>query len=158
MNPNAGLNGEQQEITDIDDFITALRSWLNRSENQSLTVRTIFESLDHQNFGELTEAKFDTAMHKIGVDLRAREKRLLKDMLDRRNIGFLSYRPLLREMQGMPQQDFIPVEVLRMAKTLVEQRDLDEETFKRLVDPKHIEMMNLSQLQESLNEVKNETF
>lgn len=37
---------EQQEITDIEDFINALRKWLNRTENQSLTVRSIFESLD----------------------------------------------------------------------------------------------------------------
>jgi len=37
---------DQQEITDIEDFISAMKKWLSRSENQSLTVRSIFEALD----------------------------------------------------------------------------------------------------------------
>jgi hypothetical protein len=61
-------------------------------------VRTIFESLDLQNFGELTDAKFETALRKIGVDMRPKEKRMLKEVLDPRNIGFMKYRPLLREL------------------------------------------------------------
>jgi hypothetical protein len=61
-------------------------------------VKTIFESLDLQNFGELQEAKFDTALHKIGVDLRQKEKRMLRDVLDPKNIGFMKYRSLLREL------------------------------------------------------------
>jgi hypothetical protein len=55
-----------------------------------------------QNFGELQESKFDSAMHKIGVDLRQKEKRFLRDLLDPKNIGFMRYRPLLREIQGIP--------------------------------------------------------
>lgn len=55
-------------ITDIEDFINRLRQWL--AQNERLTVRSIFESLDKQNFGELPEAKFDQAMSKIGVKLR----------------------------------------------------------------------------------------
>jgi len=41
-------------------------------------------------------------LKRIGVELRVKEKRLLKDALDPRNIGFMKYRPLLRELQGMP--------------------------------------------------------
>jgi len=55
----------------------------------------------------------------------------------------MKYRPLLRELQDMPQLDFISSEVTRIAKSVVEARDLDEAQFKRLIDPKNIEMMSL---------------
>lgn len=126
--------------------MVCLKRWLNRPENQSLTVRTIFEQMDLQNFGELQEGKFEVALHKVGVELRAKEKRFLRDVLDPRNIGFLRYRPLLREIQGVPQLDFISNEVIRIAKSVVETRDLNEEQFKRLIDPTHLEMMSLTQL------------
>ena len=45
-----------------------------------------------------------------------------------------------------------------MAKSLVEARDLTEEQFKRLVDPAHLEMMSLTQLQESIQQIRNEHF
>jgi hypothetical protein len=92
------------------------------------------------------------------VDLRPREKRFLRDILDPKNLGFMKYRPLLREIQGVPQLDFITNEVIRLAKSLVETRDLNEEQFKRLIDPGHLEMMSLTQLQESIQAVKNDHF
>jgi len=147
-----------QELQDIEDFIASLKAWLGRSENQSLTVRTIFESLDLQNFGELTDAKFEIALRKIGVDMRPKEKRMLKEVLDPRNIGFMKYRPLLRELQGIPQLDFISNEVTRLAVQIVEVRDLDEPLFKKLVDPNHLEMMTLDQLKESILQIRNEHF
>jgi hypothetical protein len=54
--------------------------------------------MDLQNFGELQETKFETALHKLGIELRAKEKRFLRDVLDPKNLGFLRYRPLLREI------------------------------------------------------------
>jgi hypothetical protein len=80
--------------------------------------------LDKQNFGELDEFKFEKAMNKIGIKLRAGEKNILKDYLDPRKIGFLRYKPLLRELQHIPQIEFIAKEVLKVAK-LVEARDLE---------------------------------
>jgi hypothetical protein len=148
----------EPEIADIEEFIGCLKKWLGRPENQSLTVRTIFESLDTQNFGELTESKFEIAMHKIGVELRPKDKRILRDTLDPRNLGFLKYRPLLRELQGIPMLDFESTEVIRLAKSLVDARDLTEDQFKRLIDPASVEMMSLTQLQESISQVKNEHF
>ena len=44
----------------------------------------------------------------------------------------------------MPQLDFMSPEVIRVAKSIVEARDLNEEQFKRLVDPGHLEMMSLT--------------
>lgn len=49
-------------------------------------------------------------------------------------------------------------EVLRLAKSVLEARDLNPEQFKRLLDPTHLEMMSLSQLQDSIQQVKNEHF
>jgi hypothetical protein len=43
------------EVIDIDEMLTRLRSWLGR--NERLTFKSIFEHLDPQNFGELTEQK-----------------------------------------------------------------------------------------------------
>lgn len=48
-------------------------------------------------------------MSKIGVELRPGEKRALLKVLDPKNIGFLRYRPLLLELQGVPQLDFFTV-------------------------------------------------
>ena len=67
-------------------------------------------------------------------------------MLDPRSLGFMKYRPLLKEIQGVPQLDFLPNEIVRLAKSVVEARDLDEQMFKRLFDPTNIEMMSLQQL------------
>ena len=92
----------EEEIGDIEDFIASLQKWLARSENQSLTVRSIFESLDKENYGEIEESKFEAALKRFGVELRPKERRLLKDTLDPKNIGFLRYRALLSELQGIP--------------------------------------------------------
>jgi len=93
------LNHER-DLADIDEFLASIRSWLAR--NDRLTLKSIFESMDKENFGELSEAKFEQALLKIGVRLRQAEKRIIKDVLDPRNIGFLKYRPLVKELQGIP--------------------------------------------------------
>lgn len=49
---------------------------------------------------------------------------MIKDILDHRNIGFIKYRPLIRELSGVPQLEFIVKEIQKLAK-LVESRDID---------------------------------
>ena len=93
-----------REVADLDEFLACLKKWLAR--NERLTLKSIFESIDKENFGELSESKFDNAMQKIGVQLRQQEKRMIKEVLDPRNIGFYKYRPLVKELAGVPQQDF----------------------------------------------------
>jgi len=144
-----------KELSDIEKILASLRSWLQR--NERLTLRSIFESLDKENFGELSTDKFDTAMLKIGVRLRQNEKRILQDILDPRHIGFMRYRPLVKELQGIPQLEFMTKEVFKLAK-LVEARDLTEREFKNLIDPRHEESMNLTQMQDSIRQVNNEQF
>lgn len=85
-------------------------------------------------------------MSKIGVELRPGEKRALLKVLDPKNIGFLRYRPLLLELQGVPQLDFFTVqapELLRLARGLVESHDVEEADFKKLIDPTSAGMMSL---------------
>lgn len=85
-----------RELGDIDEFLASMKAWLSR--NDRLTLKSIFESMDRENFGELSEAKFEMALLKIGVKLRQNEKRIIKEALDPRGIGFLRYRPLVKEL------------------------------------------------------------
>jgi hypothetical protein len=41
-------------------------------------------------------------MLKFGVKLRPKEKAILKEILDPRNIGFYKYKALTRELSGIP--------------------------------------------------------
>ena len=54
--------------------------------------------------------------------------------------------------------EFVAPEVLRLARSIVDSRDLDEALFKRLIDPQQVEMMTLDQLRESIAQVNNEQF
>jgi len=67
-------------------------------------------------------------MLKIGISLKPREKLILKDILDPKNIGFFRYKPLIRELLGIPQLDFMQRDIIKVAK-LVENRDLDRAMF-----------------------------
>lgn len=42
------------------------------------------------------------AMSKIGVKLREKEKQALKQVLDPKGLGYMKYRPLIREVSGIP--------------------------------------------------------
>ena len=55
-------------------------------------------------------------MAKIGVTLRQQEKIMLKNILDPKNIGFIKYRPLVRELLGVPQLEFISKELQRLGR------------------------------------------
>jgi hypothetical protein len=56
-------------MADIDEFLASTRSWLKR--NERLTLQRVFESMDKENFGELAETKFESALLKVGIKLRA---------------------------------------------------------------------------------------
>ena len=70
----------EKEVTDVDEMLENLKAWIKR--NDRLTFQAIFESLDREQFGEITEAKFDEAFHRMGIKLRLSEKRVLKEALD----------------------------------------------------------------------------
>lgn len=93
------LNNER-DLADIDEILASMRAWLTR--NDRLTIKSIFESLDKDNFGELSIEKFEIAMKKIGIKLRLSEKRIIQEVLDPRNIGYIRYRPLIKELSGIP--------------------------------------------------------
>ena len=68
------LNHEK-ELSDIDEILYTLKAWLKK--NERLTYKSIFESMDRENFGELSQAKFEQALAKLGIKLRQNERRLL---------------------------------------------------------------------------------
>ena len=79
---------------------------------------------------------------KIGVVLKPQELRLLREKLDPRSVGYLKIEPLIRQLQGIPSQDFLlrPIQKLAM---LVESRDLNRSQFRTLVDHNHSENLSL---------------
>ena len=46
-----------RELTDTDEFLTQMKSWIKR--NERLTLKSIFEYIDKENFGELSDSKFE---------------------------------------------------------------------------------------------------
>jgi hypothetical protein len=64
-----------KELTDIEEILASMRAWLAR--NERLTLRSIFESMDKENFGELSLEKFESALLKVGIKLRLGEKRII---------------------------------------------------------------------------------
>ena len=59
-----------RELNDIEEFLANMRAWLNRQGNDRLTLKSIFESMDKESFGELSESRFLQALEKVGVRLR----------------------------------------------------------------------------------------
>lgn len=96
----------------------------------------------------MPDAKFEQAFAKIGVKLRPKERLMLKEYLDPKDVKFSKYRPLLRAIEGIPQTEFMPRELLKVAK-LVESRDLDRSKFTSLIDPTHKESMSLEEFQKA---------
>ena len=94
--------GGTEEITNMEDFLSALKAWLARPENQRLSVHSIFEHMDTSSSKTLSEGQLCIAFNKIGIDLREREKIMLKKYLDQNNINRFEYVHLLREIEGIP--------------------------------------------------------
>jgi hypothetical protein len=96
------MNNRDEEITNMEDFLSALKAWLARPENQRLSVHSIFEHMDNSSSKTLSEGQLCIAFNKLGIDLREREKIMLKKYLDQNNINRFEYVPLLREIEGIP--------------------------------------------------------
>jgi hypothetical protein len=43
-----------KDLTRIDEIITTIKSWLERPTNDRLSVKQVFESMDIENFGEVS--------------------------------------------------------------------------------------------------------
>jgi len=101
----------------------AMKSWLARPVNDRLSVQQIFESLDMENHGELSDKNFESALSRLGIHAKQAELKLLKDVLDPRHVGYLHYRSLVRELNGVPQLHFMNKAIIKLAK-IAEAKDL----------------------------------
>jgi len=54
---------------------------------------------------------------------------MLKEKLDPRSVGYLKIDPLIRQLSGIPTQDFIVKPLLKLA-CLVETRDLSKQDLR----------------------------
>ena len=78
---------------DVQEVVDKMRSWIKN--NERLSVKSIFASLDRGNFKELKPLDFERALTRIGISLNSRELKLLTDVLDQKQIGFIKYHPLV---------------------------------------------------------------
>lgn len=62
-------------------------------------------------------------MSRIGINLRKGEVLLFKEALDKNNMNQLEYKCLVRELQGIPQLEFMNKGINKLAR-IVEKRDL----------------------------------
>lgn len=56
-----------KEVTRIDEIIKGIKAWLDRPTNDRLSVKQVFESMDIENFGEVSVKNFESALLRIGV-------------------------------------------------------------------------------------------
>lgn len=147
------IHGEDGEYSDVVDLVKALKAWVKRPTNDRLSILQVFEGLDLSASGEVTPKVFESAMCRLGVQLGSKETELLRQVLDPRHVGYLSYRALVRELQGVPQQDFMHKVVNKLARVAVD-RDLSEAQFLSLVDPNTRGTMTLEAFQASMAQSK----
>ena len=62
-------------------------------------------------------------MSRIGINLRKGEVLLFKEALYKNNMNQLEYKCLVRELQGIPQLEFMNKGINKLAR-IVEKRDL----------------------------------
>ena len=110
-------------LKNVEDIIDAMKKWLARPTNDRLSVQQIFESLDVENYGELSAKNFENALSRLGIHAKQGELQLLKEVLDQRHVGYLHYRSLVRELNGVPQLDFMNKAIIKLAK-IAEGKDL----------------------------------
>lgn len=91
-----------QDLSNIEEVTTAMTKWLQRPSNDRLSVKQVFESLDFQSRGELSQKNFESALSRLGIRTAASEMRALQEVLQT-NPGFLRFHSLVRELQGVPQ-------------------------------------------------------
>lgn len=144
---------QQAELKSLEAVMTAMKAWLARPTNDRLSVQQIFEGLDLMGAGEVTPASFEGAMSRLGIRLRPGETALLKDVLDPRHVGYLQYRTLVSELQGVPQLAFMDKAAVKLAK-VAESRDLSRSQFLSLIDPNNTVMMTLEQFKHSMAQCK----
>lgn len=147
----------QSELKTVEAIIAAMKTWLSKYGNDRLSVLPIFEAMDRQSTGEVNEANFKSAMERLGIKLRPDEFRLLRDVLDLKNNGYFKYRSLVRELLGVPQLDFMNRSLIKLAK-IVNNRDITDSDFSKLIDPNSIAVMTLDQFKANMAACKANDF
>ena len=162
LNPNTGtfeyigepLHLDRDiELKTVEEIIQSMKDWLARPTNDRLSVKQIFESLDKEGYGELTPQNFESALNRLGIRPRPGELQILGEILDQRKLNFLNYRRFVRELQGVPQLDFMSKGIIKMAQ-IAETGDLTNSQFLDLIDPQNTTMMYFENFKQSIQLLK----
>jgi Ca2+-binding EF-hand superfamily protein len=82
------------------------------------------------------EQDFKSALGALGIKLRPGEFNKVKEVLDPNNVMYFRYTSIVKELMGIPQRDFMHKAINKLA-AVVEGRDLTEDQFRQLVEPKN---------------------
>jgi len=64
------MNDKDAALERVEDIVDAMKNWLARPVNDRLSVQQIFESLDIENHGELSDKNFGSALARLGIDAK----------------------------------------------------------------------------------------
>ena len=115
-----------------EEIVASLKSWFRLGVNDRLSVKQVFESLDVDRFGELGAQDFAKALARLGVSLQPQEHQILAQALDPSKAGYLGYRGLVRELEGVPQSLFMHPGIVKLAGVAVD-RDLSPKDLTSLI-------------------------
>ena len=105
--------GSRAECRNIEEILDALKAHLKK--NHRLTPGLIFSSLDQMQQDMLSHRDFTHALERVGIKLHQKEFDIICGLLDQNNDGSIKYKPLVQELQGVPQKMFINREISRLA-------------------------------------------
>ena len=103
----------------LQEIVQRCCKWVEN--NDQLSVQRIFEHLDLTKSGELPKHHFVLALKEIGIKLHPSEIELLEKVLDKRDLGFYTYGPFVRELKyQVPHLLFYDEHMQKLAKGIVE--------------------------------------
>ena len=149
-------NSVSGRANSVKDIVDQMQAWLQKYDNR-ITVKSIFQSLDKGNFGELKPEQFQRALKRMGIALADDELRKLRAVLDQRDIGFMRYMPLVMQLQGVQMMEFINSDVAKIARMVVS-RDLTKQQLQQEIDPRRITNMDLRDFTDAIKELRSDDF
>ena len=83
--------------------------------------------------------------------------KLLREVLDPDQVGFLKYKPFVMRLDGVPMIQFISPELKKLAMLVVE-RDASAEDFSREIDPRKVESMKVEDFKRAIDGLRTDDF
>jgi hypothetical protein len=124
----------ENSLNTVDKVVSAAKIWLKKSGNDRLTIPTAFSCFDMNEYGDIAKGQMDSGLARLGIKLRNDEWRLLGAAIESKaDRDRFEYSVLVRELSGVPQNEFADAAILKFAK-LAEKNDWSREAISKLID------------------------